>query len=108
MIILSLYTHHTNSSVIEELMKLIPQDNTTVHLVFTVFANCSLTIKLVIVNQHLLHRWSGNLFTSNLYTPDNRGTAPTTYGTFVVFFVVSPIKITMIIIMCMGRIAQSV
>jgi hypothetical protein len=58
-------------------MKLIPQDNTTVHLVFTVFANCSLTIKLVIVNQHLLHRWSGNLSTSNLCTTDTRGRAPT-------------------------------
>jgi len=44
MIILSLYTHHTNSSVSEELMKLISQDNTIVHLVLTVFANYSLTI----------------------------------------------------------------
>ena len=77
MIILSLYTHHTNSSVSEELMKLIPQDNTTVHLVFIVFANYSLTIKLILVNQHLLHMWSANLSTSNLCTPDTRGRAPT-------------------------------
>ena len=55
MIILSLYTHHTNSSVSEELMELIPQDNAVVHLVFTVFATYSLTIKLILINLHLLH-----------------------------------------------------
>ena len=59
-------------------MKLIPQDNAIVHLVFTVFANYSLTIQLILVNQHLLHRWSGNLSTSNLCTPDTRGRAPAT------------------------------
>jgi len=48
-----------------------------VHLVFTVLANYSLTIKLILVNQHLLHTWSGNLSTSNLCTPDTRGRAPT-------------------------------
>ena len=39
------------------------------HLAFTVFANYSLTMKLILVNQHLLHRWSGNLSTSNLRVP---------------------------------------
>jgi hypothetical protein len=58
-------------------MKLIPQDNTTVHLVFTVFANNSLKIKLILVKQRLLHTWSGNLSTRNLCTPDTRGRAPT-------------------------------
>ena len=46
-----------------------------VHLVFRVFANYSLTKRPV--NQHLLHRWSGNLSTSNLCTPETRGRAPT-------------------------------
>ena len=56
---------------------IIPQDNIIVHLVFAVIDNYSLPIKLIPVNKHLLHRWSGNLSTSNLCTPDTRGRAPT-------------------------------
>ena len=56
---------------------IIPPDNIIVHLVFAVIDNYSLPIKVILVNQHLSHRWLGNLSTNNLCTPDTRGRVPT-------------------------------